>query len=223
MARVDYLYFAGASCSGMSQTLDEGCTISDDCSTITCKMNFVEKPITFKLKINKCDEPVTVTASMNVPDLRVTWSHTYTSDDIIEVPGFTVSLPSIFSAGVYVQVQLKDNGDRLHLKVKLLAGGKVFGKGVYPVKVTVMEGDLPISTNDCGMFKWWYDLSDATKAAVIGGPLLVICILVIYCCCCRSRPANQGAVLVTPAVGPTAVMATSTNTTAHMRPLVNVA
>ena len=74
-----------------------------------------------------------------------------------------------------------------------------------------------------GMFKWWYDLSDATKAAVIGGPLLVICILVIYCCCCRSRPANQGAVLVTPAVGPTAVMATSTNTTAPMRPLVNVA
>ena len=74
-----------------------------------------------------------------------------------------------------------------------------------------------------GMFKWWYDLSDATKAAVIGGPLLVICILVIYCCCCRSRPANQGAVLVTPAVGNTAVMATSTNTTAHMRQLVNVA
>ena len=53
---------------------------------------------------------------MNVPDLRVAWSHTYTSDDIIEVSGFTVSLPSIFSAGVYVQVQLKDNGDRLHLK-----------------------------------------------------------------------------------------------------------
>ena len=74
-----------------------------------------------------------------------------------------------------------------------------------------------------GMFKWWYDLSDATKAAVIGGPLLVICILVIYCCCCRSRPANQGAVLVTPTVGHTAVMVTSTNTTAPMRPLVNVA
>ena len=36
----------------MSQTLDEGCTISDDCSTITCKMNFIEKPITFKLKVS---------------------------------------------------------------------------------------------------------------------------------------------------------------------------
>ena len=57
---------------------------------------------------------------MNVPDLRVTWSHTYTSDDIIEVPGFTVSLPSNFSVGVYVQVQLKDNGDRLHLKASTL-------------------------------------------------------------------------------------------------------
>ena len=36
----------------MSQTLEEGCTISDDCGTITCKMNFVEKPITFKLKVS---------------------------------------------------------------------------------------------------------------------------------------------------------------------------
>ena len=26
----------------------------------------------------------------------------------------------------------------------------MLGKGVYPVKVTLMEGDLPISTNDCG-------------------------------------------------------------------------
>ena len=41
MARVDYLYFAGASCSGMSQTLDEGCTISDDCSTITGKIKIL--------------------------------------------------------------------------------------------------------------------------------------------------------------------------------------
>ena len=35
-------------------------------------------------------------------------------------------------------------------QVKLLAGGEILGKGVYPVKVTVMEGDLPINTNACG-------------------------------------------------------------------------
>ena len=40
-----------SSCSGMSQTLRDGCSISDDCSTITCDMNFVETPITFKLKV----------------------------------------------------------------------------------------------------------------------------------------------------------------------------
>ena len=38
--------------------------------------------------------------------------------------------------------------------MKLLAGGEVLGKGVYPVKVTVMEGDLSISTNDCGGYTY---------------------------------------------------------------------
>lgn len=40
-----------SSCSGMSQTLSDGCSISDDCSTITCDMNFVETLVTFKLKV----------------------------------------------------------------------------------------------------------------------------------------------------------------------------
>ncbi|XP_020602955.1 uncharacterized protein LOC110041976 [Orbicella faveolata] len=140
-----------ALCStGSRKTLSDGCTISDDCSTITCKMDFVDKPITFKLKVNKCDDPVSVTATMDVPDLHITWSHTYTSDDIVAVPGFTASLPSFFSAGVYVQVAVTPKSDELRLTVKLLAGGEFLGKGVYPVKATVMEGDLPINTNDCG-------------------------------------------------------------------------
>ena len=54
---------------------------------------------------------------MTVPDLGISWSHTYTSDDIIEVPGYTVSLPGIFSAGVYVQVGLSDQGSTINMKV----------------------------------------------------------------------------------------------------------
>ena len=54
---------------------------------------------------------------MDVPDLRITWSHTYTSDDIVEVPGFTASLPSVVSAGVYVQVGLIPEGDELRVTV----------------------------------------------------------------------------------------------------------
>ena len=78
-----------------------------------------------------------------------------------------------------------------------------------------------------GIFGWWYNFSDIEKAAVIGGPLLFIIIVVVACCCCcgccRSRPTNQGAVIVTPAAVPTAVMATSTRSTVPMKPLVNEA
>ena len=57
---------------------------------------------------------------MDVPDLRITWSHTYTSDDIVEVPGFTASLPTVVSAGVYVQVGLAPKNDELCLMVGVL-------------------------------------------------------------------------------------------------------
>ena len=67
--------------------------------------------------MNKCDDPVSVTASMDVPDLDITWSHTYTSDDIVEVPGFTASVPPVLSAGVYVQVGFTPDGDELRLTV----------------------------------------------------------------------------------------------------------
>jgi len=37
-------------------------------------------------------------------------------------------------------------------QVKLLAGGEFLEKSVYPVKTTVMEGELPINTNACGTY-----------------------------------------------------------------------
>lgn len=214
----------GGSCGG-STNLGDGCSISDDCSKITCKMDFVDKPITFTLEVNKCDDPVSVTAKMDVQDLDITWSHTYTSDDIVAVPGFTVSLPSFLSAGVYVQVALTPNGDKLRLTVKLLAGGEILEKGVYPVKATVMEGDLPINTDTCGFFGWWYDMSDVARGAMIAGALVFIIGMIICCCCCccrSNRPNNQGPIIVQPAYVPS-VMATSTKSTVPMRPLVNEA
>ena len=38
-------------CSGSSPTLGDGCSLSDDCSTITCKINVGDNQITFKLKV----------------------------------------------------------------------------------------------------------------------------------------------------------------------------
>ena len=55
---------------------------------------------------------------MDVPDLDIFWFHKYTSDDIVEVPGFNVSVSVLpISAGVYVQVSLTPNGDELKLTV----------------------------------------------------------------------------------------------------------
>ena len=50
---------------------------------------------------------------MDVPDQDITWSHTYSGDAKIPVPGFSV--PGV--GGVYVEVDLTNNGDTLHLKV----------------------------------------------------------------------------------------------------------
>ena len=57
---------------------------------------------------------------MTVPDLGISWSHTYTSDDIVEVPGYTYSI-GIFSAGVYVQVGLTDKGSTINMKVSSIS------------------------------------------------------------------------------------------------------
>ena len=42
--------------------------------------------------------------------------------------------------------EMKLRNYTLFQQVNLLAGGEVLGKSVYPVKVTVMQGDLPISS-----------------------------------------------------------------------------
>ena len=66
----------------------------------------------------KVDCDGSVTASIDVPDLHISWSHIYTSDDTVEVPGFTASAPGFqTSVGVYLQVSLTPQVDRLRLTV----------------------------------------------------------------------------------------------------------
>ena len=43
--------------------------------------------------------------------------------------------------------EIKLQNYSLFQQVNLFAGGEVLGKNVYPVKVTVMQGDLPVSTH----------------------------------------------------------------------------
>ncbi|KAL9965749.1 hypothetical protein ACROYT_G029591 [Oculina patagonica] len=104
-------------CDGSVKTLANGCSISSDCSTIKCEMKFVEMPIIFKLKVNKCGDKVSATTTVEVPDLHITWSHVYTSNEIVQVPGFTTSFHGIIDTGVFVQVELSPIDDKLHVTV----------------------------------------------------------------------------------------------------------
>ena len=52
---------------------------------------------------------------MDVPDLDITWSHTYSGGEKIAVPGFSVSV-----GGVYVQIDLTNNGDTLSVGVAVV-------------------------------------------------------------------------------------------------------
>ncbi|KAL9965748.1 hypothetical protein ACROYT_G029590 [Oculina patagonica] len=133
---------ANSTCDGLLKTLADGCSISSDCDTVKCEMEFVKKQITFKLKVNKCsNDKASVTTTMEVPSLRINWTDTFFKDGIKAVPGFNdfnVSLPSVNSSGVYVQVRISENDDKqLHLKVDFLAGGADLGKKIFPVNRTV--------------------------------------------------------------------------------------
>lgn len=127
--------------SDLGITFHNGCSISEDRGTITCNMTFVDHPITMDLKVNKYDDPVSITASMDVPDLQISWSHTFSFSDTQEVSGRN-------SSGVYVQVQLTQKSDDLRLNVKLLARGKTSGQDPHPTEVTVVEGNFLLKSDE---------------------------------------------------------------------------
>lgn len=217
-------------CPNLGQSLGDGCSVNDDCTKITCSQSFENQDITLSLEIDKCDDPVTVTARMQVPDLGIDWSHKYSSDDIVAVPGFTAKVPGLpVSGGVYVQIQLSSDSGSLNMKVKLLAGASVLGKAVYPVKTTIVDSNLPIDTNECGIIRWWRELGTALQVVIIAAPIVVILLIITCCCCCcgccgNSRPSTAGqTVMIVPGVQPNPAIMTTTNSRVPMQPLQDVA
>lgn len=157
-------------------SMSKGCRISTDCRTITCSTNLTHSRETIQLQVNKCDNAVSVTTSMTVRGPGMSWSRTYTSDDIIKVPNCTVSLVGFYSVGVGPS----QRGSAIDLKVNYVFGEKTYKQNIYPWKRTaVINGDQSISTDACGIFGWWYDLSSAAQAAVISGSILFIFVLII--------------------------------------------
>ena len=72
-----------------------------------------------------------------------------TEDTIIYTPRLYTFFMAILLTAIY---EMKFRNYSLFQQVNFLAGGEVLGKSVYPMKVTVMQGDLPISTDQCGEY-----------------------------------------------------------------------
>ena len=105
--------------------------------------------------INKCDEPVTVTTNMQVPHLSIDWSHKFTSDEIVHVPGFLITMEDIRSAGVYVKVHFNSGGSQLNMKVSSVsttgtAGGRA-GSDLLPLST-------PFSIRTDSVAKYHYNV-----------------------------------------------------------------
>lgn len=225
-----YGVVSNGNCPGLAKSLGEGCSVNDDCTKITCSEEFANQDITLTLEIDKCGDPVTVTARVQVPDLRIDWSHEYSSDDIVAVPGFTAKVPGLpVTGGVYVQIQLKSDSGTLNMKVNLLAGASVFGKTTYPLKTKIADSDLPVGTDECGIVRWWRDLGSALQVVIIAVPIVVILLIISCCCCCcgcccSSRPSSPGqAVVIVPGAQPNPAIMTTAQSTVPLQQLENMA
>ncbi|EDO37501.1 predicted protein [Nematostella vectensis] len=200
---------------GQLSNLGSGCSVNSDCTKITCAVDGIVKThkTTVTIKINKCDEPVTYDVSVKTDDLGIDWTHNFPADAVVEVPGF--SLGSMI--GVYIKVQILDTGSNLHLKIQVLVGSKA--TSLYFFKATLIDSNLPTSTWECGIVRWFEKLSLAAKISLIAaGPVLLIASCICCCCCCcRRRSSSPGVVMMHG--GPTVVTSTITNVPA--KTLVN--
>jgi hypothetical protein len=106
-------------CPDLAQALGDGCSINDDCTKMTCtENNLGDKKLSLTIKINKCEDPPSI--GITVEALGFSWTHTFQSDQRIAVPGLSITpFGKVLSAGVYLKVELKDNGSNLKLKVRI--------------------------------------------------------------------------------------------------------
>ncbi|XP_015755788.1 PREDICTED: uncharacterized protein LOC107335295 [Acropora digitifera] len=146
------------------------------------------KDFLFFLAFFRCEEPVTVTIDVKVENVK--WSHVFTSDNELPVPGLTLSAGSLVKAGLYVKVKLQEGDGKLTLEVSLEAKAKI-GSVSSTSLIAKVSKQLPIETAYCGLVRWWYDKNTAVRISVTITFLLVALFVITFgcfcgcCCCCK--------------------------------------
>jgi hypothetical protein len=101
-----------AACPGaVFQLIDNGCTITEDCTKFTCKKTLQGEEGILVMKINKCHDPITIDTTLNL--LGSSWSHTFNSDDSVTVD----KIPFASGVSLKVNVHLNNTKTRLQLSV----------------------------------------------------------------------------------------------------------
>nr|XP_058965603.1 uncharacterized protein LOC131792241 [Pocillopora verrucosa] len=170
--------------------LPESCTITGDCSQITCSSSFGGESSSLTVNINRCDEPVTVTINVKVREEDIDWTHVFTSGDELPVPGLREA--KIFGAELYIKASIEPKDSTLTLKVTLRGG---------TMNIDLIDQKLPISTDYCGFVRWWESRDNAGRIALLVASAFVAlsivscCFCCGCCCCCRCcRKKNSGIV-----------------------------
>lgn len=184
-----------------SRDLPGDCSITGDCSQITCSTNYGGKTSTLKVTINRCDEPVTVTINVKVKEDDVDWTHVFTSGDKLAVPGLSIKVQNLIKAGLFIKTTIEPKDNILTLKVALEGGAKLGSVSLFP-GLTLIEQELPLSTDYCGFVRWWDDRNTAERISLIVASLLVAlsiisgCFCCGCCCCCRCCRNKRGSGIV---------------------------
>lgn len=173
----------------VSMDLPGECTITSDCSQITCSMSLGGESSYLTVTINRCDEPITVTINVKVREEDIDWTHVFTSGDELPVPGLKEA--KIFGEELYIKASIEPKDSTLTLKVTLRGG----------MNIDLIDKKLPISTDYCGFVRWWESRDDAGRIALLVASAFVAlsivscCFCCGCCCCCRCcRKKNSGIV-----------------------------
>ena len=100
-----------------SLPLPKICSISKDCLTLTCRVNFLKKSIILTFGINKCDNPVSLGARIQIPKLGLDLKKTLSSNTLFPIPQFGYTF-GIVKAGVFLKATIVPKKENLVLQVR---------------------------------------------------------------------------------------------------------
>lgn len=78
------------------------CTVTDDCKTFSCSAEIEGETVTLNLKIDMSQKPLSAEVTLRVPSLGYEWSHSFKTEDKIQVPRFPSLFQELMGADMYL-------------------------------------------------------------------------------------------------------------------------